>query len=194
MKTSRSEASLKTIDDYFIVYIIDWKYFYSKSNMLDHIGSFKFIAQLSIVVPCSNPRNNCNLIRSMFVFGDPLGLLHKHGSITLVLELIWVSCVNRHNGSVYMELTNQWAFGAKLRSECIWPAFSQPQQTYKNVLLWIFIGNERFPAFICYVVSSDQLNIFGFNLEMNLLDANLSCPYISAWYIHLAHLSEGQLS
>lgn len=37
-------------------------------------------------------------------------------------------------------------------------ALSQSQQSYQNVLLWIFVAQERLPPSVSYIVSSYQLD------------------------------------
>ena len=111
-----------------------------------------------------------------------------------MLELVWVSGVNGDNRAVYVELTHKRAVWAEFWSESIGAAFPQTQQTDENILFRIFVRNEGFPALIGHIISSNQLNIFRLNLEVYFLDADFSCPHISAGNVHFPHFSECQLS
>ena len=142
-------------------------------------------------MPCSNPRNNCHFIRSMLEFSDSFSLLHQHRSIALMLEFIWISCMNRNDRSIDVKLSYQRTFWAKLWSEGIWSTLSQTKKANQNILLWILIRNKGLPSFISYIVSSNQLNILWLYLEMNLFYSHFSSSNVSTRHIHLTHFSEG---
>lgn len=91
-----------------------------------------------------------------------------------------------------MQFSHERAVWAELRSEGIDTALPQSKQTHQNVLGWVLIGYECLPSFISYIVSSNQLDVFRLDLVMHFFDTNLSRPDISAWKIHLLHLSQSQ--
>ena len=145
-------------------------------------------------MPSSHSRNHSHLVRSMLKFGYSLCLLHKHRSVALMLELIWIAGMDRHDRPIYMQLTNKRALRSKLRPEGVRSAFSQSQQTDQNILFGIFIRNECFPSLIGHVISSNQLDIFRLNLEMHLFDTYLSRSNIPAGHVHFSHFGESQFS
>ena len=74
--------------------------------MLNHIRSLKLISKFSVIISSSDSSNDSQFIRSMFIPRDSLSFFHKHRSITLMLEFVGVSEVNRHDASINMEFSD----------------------------------------------------------------------------------------
>ena len=90
---------------------------------------------------------------------DPLGLLHQQHAVALVLELGGIPGVHRHHAPVHMQLSHDGTASFQLWAEGVRRAFAQSQQTDENVLLWVLIRQEGFPATIGHIVTSDQLHL-----------------------------------
>ena len=110
----------------------------------------------------SDAGNNQKLLGSMFIPGDSLGFFHEKHAEALMLKPGGVTTCNRHGCSVNMQLTyNGGGNLGYLRAEGHRTGLSQAQQSNENVLLWIFVSEESLPPAVGYVVSSNQLHIFG---------------------------------
>ena len=95
----------------------------------------------------------------MFVASDPLGLLHQQHAVALVLELRGIPGVHWHHTPVHMQLSHDGAASFQLCAEGVRRTFAQSQQTDENVLLWVLVRQEGFPATIGHIVASDQLHL-----------------------------------
>lgn len=111
-----------------------------------------------------------------------------------MLELVRVSAVDWNNRSINVQFSHKGDVWSKLGSESMMSAFSEPEKPHKYILFRIFIRDESFPAIVGNIVSPDKFDIFRFDFKVNLLDANFSCPNISARNIHFSHLCQSQLS
>lgn len=154
----------------------------------------QLIAKLSIIMSCSNPSNNSQLYRAMFLSGNPLSFFHEQSTKSLVLKLGWVSWVNWHHWAIDVKLSYHWHLSFKLAHESFAAKSSQSQQANQLVRKRILIWNKGLPFIVGIVVSSYQLSVFWTCHLMDLLNANLSGPYISAYQVHLLHFCKSKLS
>mmetsp|Transcript_28206 Transcript_28206/g.66154 ORF Transcript_28206/g.66154 Transcript_28206/m.66154 type:complete len:223 (-) Transcript_28206:545-1213(-) len=164
-------------------------------NTLGHIRSIQLVAHLAVVMTSSDAGNNQKLLGSMFLPGDSLGFFHEKHAEALMLEPGGVATCNRHGCSVNMQLTyNGGGSLGYLGAEGHRTGLSQAQQSNENVFLWIFICEESLPPTVGYVVSSNQLHIFGVHLLVNLLHADLPCSDILARQIKIPHPGQGEFT
>ena len=67
--------------------------------------------------------------------------------------------MHRHHAPIHMQLSYNGAASFQLWAEGVRRAFAQSQQTDENVLLWVLVRQEGFPATIGHIVASDQLHL-----------------------------------
>lgn len=82
----------------------------------------------------------------------------------------------------------------QFRPETMFVQFSQTEQSNQYVLFRILISQEGLPAVIGYIISSNQLHLIRLQLLINLLNADLPGPHISAGQIHILHFLKSQLA
>lgn len=73
----------------------------------------------------------------------------------MMLELVGVARVNWDNATIDMQLSHHRCVD-ELRLKCPCnTTLTQAEEADKNVLIWILIAEERFPAAVSVIVASD---------------------------------------
>lgn len=84
-----------------------------------------------------------------------------------MLELAGVSAADGDNAAIHVELADNGCASFQLRTEGLWGAASQTQQTNQDVLLWVLVGQEGLPAAVSHVLPPHQLHL---SARLSLLD------------------------
>ncbi len=136
-----------------------------KSNQhLGHVRTVQLVTQFSIVIPSPDPRDDRELSRPVLVPRYPLGLLHQERAEALVLKLGRVPPAHGHHGPVDVQLSDD-ALARELGTVGLGRAVPEAQEADEDVLLGVFVGEERLPAAVGVVVASDELHVVGTNLR-----------------------------
>ncbi|KAH3849227.1 hypothetical protein DPMN_091623 [Dreissena polymorpha] len=61
----------------------------------------------------------------------------------LMLEFCEISCMYRHHAAIHVQLSYDRHTVLQFGAECVLRTFTQPQQTNQNILLRVFILQER---------------------------------------------------
>ena len=103
----------------------------------------------------SHSGDDCHFGCPMLLLRDLLRLLHQHRPVALVLEFVRVSCMDRYHRPVHVQFPHQRAVVTQFRPKCIHAALSESEQSHEDILFWVLIGDESFPALVGKVVPSD---------------------------------------
>ena len=76
-----------------------------------------------------------------------------------MLELGGVSRVDRDHAAVDVQLADNGAAALQLGPERVGRALSESQETDQDVLLRVFVREERLPTGVSHVVASDQFSL-----------------------------------
>lgn len=76
-----------------------------------------------------------------------------------MLKLSRVPAAHGDYASVHVQLSHNGHPAPQLKTEGFLRALPQPQEANQNVLIRVFVGQERLPATVCNIISPHQLNL-----------------------------------